>query len=132
MSSSTALSASEPPTPIVGFSIYKKTRILLDAGREPDEEEVRLPEIYGLFDRSALDAVFISHYHGDHIGLWSGYRKQPEMDAFLRACEETDLRVVELHTSATRCGDYTQADHPRASWRGHPGAYGKRRMVSGN
>ena len=46
-----------------------KTRILLDVGRELDEEEVRLPDIDGLFDDPAFDAVFISHYHGDHIGL---------------------------------------------------------------
>ena len=46
-----------------------KTRILLDVGRELDEEEVRLPDIDGLFDVPAFDAVFISHYHGDHIGL---------------------------------------------------------------
>ena len=46
-----------------------KTRILLDVGRELDEEEVRLPEIDGLFDYPTFDAVFISHYHGDHIGL---------------------------------------------------------------
>ena len=45
------------------------TRILLDVGRELDEEEVRLPDIDGLFDDPAFDAVFISHYHGDHIGL---------------------------------------------------------------
>ena len=46
-----------------------KTRILLDVGRELDEEEVCLPDIDGLFDVPAFDAVFISHYHGDHIGL---------------------------------------------------------------
>ena len=47
----------------------KTTRILLDVGRELDEEEVHLPDIDGLFDSPAFDAVFISHYHGDHIGL---------------------------------------------------------------
>ena len=31
--------------------------------------------------------------------MWSGYRKQPEMEAFLRACEDMGLKVVELHTS---------------------------------
>ena len=46
-----------------------RTRILLDVGRELDEEEVRLPDIDGLFDNPSFDAVFISHYHGDHIGL---------------------------------------------------------------
>ncbi len=46
-----------------------RTRILLDVGRELDEEYVRLPDIDGLFDRPSFDAVFVSHYHGDHIGL---------------------------------------------------------------
>ena len=45
------------------------TRILLDAGRELDEEEARLPDIAGLIDEPVFDAVFISHYHGDHLGL---------------------------------------------------------------
>ena len=31
--------------------------------------------------------------------MWSGYRKQPEMEAFLCACEDMGLKVVELHTS---------------------------------
>lgn len=47
----------------------EKTRILLDVGLELDQEEVTLPMIDGLFDNPAFDAVFISHYHGDHLGL---------------------------------------------------------------
>ena len=46
-----------------------KARILLDVGLELDQEEVSLPAIEGLFDNPAFDAVFISHYHGDHLGL---------------------------------------------------------------
>lgn len=46
-----------------------KTRILLDVGLELDQDEVTLPAIDGLFDTPAFDAVFISHYHGDHLGL---------------------------------------------------------------
>lgn len=46
------------------------TRILLDVGLELDDEKNRKPpEIAGLFDDPAFDAVFISHYHGDHLGL---------------------------------------------------------------
>ena len=46
------------------------TRILLDAGLELDNDSNRtLPEIQGLFDYAGYDAIFISHYHGDHIGL---------------------------------------------------------------
>lgn len=46
-----------------------KTRILLDVGLELDDENVHLPDVEGLFSDAAFDAVFISHYHGDHLGL---------------------------------------------------------------
>ncbi len=46
------------------------TKILLDAGLELDDEKNRLlPDIQGLFDYAGYNAVFITHYHGDHIGL---------------------------------------------------------------
>jgi len=46
------------------------TKILLDVGLELDDEKNKeLPNIDGLFNRKGYDAVFISHYHGDHIGL---------------------------------------------------------------
>ena len=44
-------------------------RILLDVGLELDTEEIVLPAIDGLFGEAVFDAVFISHYHGDHLGL---------------------------------------------------------------
>ena len=47
-----------------------KTKILLDVGLELDDDSNQsLPEIQGLFDCAGYDAIFISHYHGDHIGL---------------------------------------------------------------
>lgn len=46
------------------------TKILLDVGLELDDDSNQsLPEIQGLFDCAGYDAIFISHYHGDHIGL---------------------------------------------------------------
>ena len=46
------------------------TKIILDAGSELDEETPVAPQIDGLFSgHAAYDAVFISHYHGDHLGL---------------------------------------------------------------
>ena len=58
----------------IGGSIIEiatnNTRIILDAGAELDEEVPSVPEIEGLFKGEAsFDAVFISHYHGDHLGL---------------------------------------------------------------
>lgn len=48
----------------------EKTKILLDIGIELDDEKNKtLPDIKGLFDYKGYDAVFISHYHGDHLGL---------------------------------------------------------------
>lgn len=45
-------------------------RIILDAGSELDEEIPVAPQIDGLFSgQASYDAVFISHYHGDHLGL---------------------------------------------------------------
>lgn len=46
------------------------TKIILDAGSELDEEIPVAPQIEGLFSgQAAYDAIFISHYHGDHLGL---------------------------------------------------------------
>ena len=46
----------------------EKTKILLDAGLELDGENT-LPDIQELFDFAGYDAVFVSHYHADHLGL---------------------------------------------------------------
>lgn len=47
------------------------TRIFLDVGIELDEsEKIDVPEVEGLFKgNKSCDAVLISHYHSDHIGL---------------------------------------------------------------
>lgn len=46
------------------------TKILLDVGSNLDEgKNEELPKITGLFDYKGYDAVFISHYHGDYMGL---------------------------------------------------------------
>lgn len=48
----------------------ENTKILLDVGLELDDNnEQPLPEIQELFDYAGYDAIFISHYHGDHVGL---------------------------------------------------------------
>ncbi len=48
----------------------EKTKIILDVGLELDDEKNKvLPDVEGLFDYKGFDAIFVSHYHGDHLGL---------------------------------------------------------------
>ena len=49
----------------------REARIFLDIGIELDEDkEIEVPQIDGLFcGKTNCDAVIISHYHSDHIGL---------------------------------------------------------------
>ena len=56
-----------------------KTKILLDIGRELDDEKNKtLPDVAGLFDYKGFDAIFISHYHADHMGLaYDAYKDIP-------------------------------------------------------
>ncbi len=59
----------------IGGSIIElstdKTKIVFDAGINLEEnEKVEVPSIDGLFyGEKKYDAVFVSHYHSDHIGL---------------------------------------------------------------
>lgn len=48
----------------------ENTKIILDVGLELDDEKnSKLPNMPGLFEYVGYDAVLISHYHGDHVGL---------------------------------------------------------------
>ena len=48
----------------------ENTKILLDAGLELDnDKQDELPDIPALFEYAGYDAIFVSHYHGDHLGL---------------------------------------------------------------
>lgn len=59
----------------IGGSIIEvgtdKTKIIFDVGINLDEsEDIEIPKVDGLFcGDKKYDAVFISHYHSDHIGL---------------------------------------------------------------
>ena len=58
----------------IGGSIIEvssaKARIVLDVGAELDEAEPAAPPVEGFFSGTpAYDGVFITHYHGDHMGL---------------------------------------------------------------
>lgn len=48
------------------------TRVIIDAGANLDDGKLRanVPKVPGLFSgEAAYDAVFVSHYHSDHMGL---------------------------------------------------------------
>lgn len=48
----------------------QNTKIILDTGKELEEEIIEVPLVKGLFkDKADYDAVLITHYHEDHIGL---------------------------------------------------------------
>lgn len=59
----------------IGGSIIEisteNTKVIFDVGSNLEEsDEIEVPQIEGLFcGDAAYDAVFVSHYHGDHIGL---------------------------------------------------------------
>ncbi len=57
------------------------TKIILDVGLELDDNNQTLPEIEGLFDYAGYDAIFISHYHGDHVGL--AYHTHKDIPVYL-------------------------------------------------
>lgn len=48
----------------------QSTKVLFDVGLELDDDRNKvLPKIEGLFDYKGFDAIVISHYHSDHLGL---------------------------------------------------------------
>lgn len=74
------------------------TRVILDTGIELDDDEAKAPDIEGLFiGEPRFDAVFISHYHGDHIGLLD--KVLPDIPAFIgeKAAAVTNAARRYLH-----------------------------------
>ena len=76
----------------------QKTKILLDVGLGLDDEKNKsLPAIPGLFDYKGYDAVFISHYHGDHLGL--AYRIYKDIPLYMG---EKSARIVQASDAYKR------------------------------
>ncbi len=55
---------------ITEITSNKGTKIIIDFGEDLDDDKKEIPSIYGLTKGSSkYKAVFITHSHGDHIGL---------------------------------------------------------------
>lgn len=68
-----------------------QTKILLDVGLDLDEEKNKaLPNIEGLIDEAEYDAVFVSHYHGDHLGL--AYQIHKDIPLFM---SEKSTKIIQ-------------------------------------
>ncbi len=86
------------------------TKIILDAGSELDEDIPVAPQIEGLFyGRPAYDAVFVSHYHGDHLGLCD--QALPEIPIYIGkgAAEVTNTARRYLNKPEYQFADYYEA-----------------------
>lgn len=84
----------------------EKTRILIDFGEElpgsKNEEKFEFP-----WEERPVDAVFFTHYHGDHIGR------------FAEACQHTDVYMSELSREVlVNIHGYLAANLPKlAKWK---------------
>lgn len=83
----------------------KATRLFFDVGINLEETtDIEIPQINGLFSGTKdCDAVFISHYHSDHIGLLdnliSGIPVYMGEKAYKIYAAAADYRGKELHFS---------------------------------
>ena len=72
------------------------TKILLDVGLElDDDDDQALPEIQGLFDYAGYDAIFASHYHGDHIGL--AYYAHKDIPIYIGEASYNIIKASDLY-----------------------------------
>lgn len=70
----------------------EKSRILLDCGKELDDNEVSYNKSMFEGCMSGVDAVFLTHYHQDHAGL---LEHLPEnIPVYAGECTERVLRVI--------------------------------------
>ena len=74
------------------------TKILLDVGLELDAaRNATLPPVPGLFEHPGYDAVFITHYHGDHLGL--AYQIHKDIPLYMG---EKSARIVQASDTYKR------------------------------
>ena len=96
----------------IGGSIIElyteQSRVILDAGANMGESKLRtfVPDVEGLFEGApAYDAVFVSHYHSDHMGLLKyvvpGIPIYMGRDAYNIACAMSEYKGKKLGFSPT-------------------------------
>ena len=93
----------------IGGSIIEistnKARLIFDIGIKLDESsEVQVPRIKGLFSNGKkYDAIFISHYHSDHIGLLNNVQDNTPVyigkTAFMIVKASNDYRKTPINIS---------------------------------
>lgn len=82
------------------------TKILLDAGLElNDNDKQSLPPIQGLFDYASYDAIFISHYHGDHVGL--AYHTHKDIPVYIG---EASYKIIQASDHYKKVSTITPKD----------------------
>lgn len=90
----------------------ESTKILLDAGLELDEEKNKtLPDIEGLFDYKGFDAIFISHYHGDHLGL--AYAVHKDIPLYMGEKSARIIRASDSYKGVVTVTPYGFLEHKK-------------------
>ena len=76
------------------------SRLLLDIGLDlVPENNQSLPEIPGLFDYAGFDAVIVTHYHSDHIGL--AYNIHPNIPLYMGEMSFKTLKASDQYLRRT-------------------------------
>lgn len=76
------------------------SRLLLDIGLDlVSENNQSLPEIPGLFDCAGFDAVIVTHYHSDHIGL--AYNIHPSIPLYMGEMSFKTLKASDQYLRRT-------------------------------
>ncbi len=90
----------------------EKTKILLDIGLELDDEKNKtLPNIKGLFDYKGYDAVFISHHHGDHLGL--AYKIHKDIPLYMGEKSAEIIQVSDAYKRVPTITPYGFLEHKK-------------------
>ena len=91
----------------------ENTKIILDVGLELDDEKNKeLPDIKGLFDYKGYDAVFISHYHGDHLGL--AYSICKDIPIYLGEKSFKIIQASDIYKRISTFTPYGYLEHKRS------------------